>query len=43
MDLAALAAVGGVFVGTFGWLLRRHALLPIGDPRLGESLGFENV
>lgn len=42
-DLAALAAVGGVFVGTFGWLLRRHALLPTGDPRLGESLGFENV
>jgi len=43
MDLAALAAVGGVFVGTFGWLLSRGALVPLGDPRLRESLGFENA
>jgi hypothetical protein len=42
-DLGALLAVGGVFLGTFGWLLRRHPLLPVGDPRLAESLAFENV
>ncbi len=42
VDVAALVAVGGIFLGAFGWLLRRHALVPIGDPRLAESLSFEN-
>jgi hypothetical protein len=39
----ALLAVGGAFLAVFGWLLRRHPLLPLGDPRLPESLAFENV
>jgi hypothetical protein len=43
LDLAALLAVGGAFVAAFGALLRRHALVPVGDPRLPESLGFENI
>jgi hypothetical protein len=43
LDLTTLLAVGGVFVAVFGWLLRRHPLLPVGDPRLRESLGFENT
>jgi hypothetical protein len=43
LDVAALLAVGGCFIALFGWLLRRHALVPAGDPRLPESLGFENV
>jgi hypothetical protein len=43
LDLAALLAVGGAFVAAFGALLRRHALVPLGDPRLPESLGFENI
>jgi hypothetical protein len=43
LDLAALMAVGGAFVAAFGALLRRHALVPLGDPRLPESLGFENI
>ncbi len=43
VDVAALVAVGGAFLAVFGWLLRRHALVPVGDPRLSESLAFENV
>jgi hypothetical protein len=42
-DVGALLAVGGVFLAAFGWLLRRHPLVPVGDPRLPESLAFENV
>ena len=38
-----LGALGGAFLAVFGWLLRRHALVPVGDPRLAESLAFENV
>jgi hypothetical protein len=43
LDVAALLAVGGAFLGTFGWLMRRQPLVPVGDPRLAESLAFENV
>src|SRR5688572_30730361 len=43
LDLAAFAAVGGCFVAAAGWLLRRQALVPLRDPRLAESLAFENV
>lgn len=43
LDVTALLAVGGAFLAVFGWLLRRHPLLPIGDPRLAESLHFENT
>jgi hypothetical protein len=39
----ALLAVGGLFLAVFGWRLRRHPVLPLGDPRLAESLSFENV
>ena len=43
LDLAAFVAVGGCFVAAAGWLLRRQALVPLRDPRLAESLAFENV
>ena len=43
LDVAAFLAVGGCFVAAAGWLLRRQALVPLGDPRLAESLAFENV
>jgi hypothetical protein len=36
-------AVGGSFVAAVGWLMRRQALVPLRDPRLPESLAFENV
>jgi hypothetical protein len=43
LDVAALLAVGGCFVTAAGWLMRRQALVPLRDPRLAESLAFENV
>jgi hypothetical protein len=43
LEVGALLAVGGAFLGTFGWLMRRQPLVPVGDPRLAESLAFENV
>jgi len=43
LDVAAFFAVGGGFVAAAGWLLRRQALVPLRDPRLAESLAFENV
>jgi hypothetical protein len=43
LDVAALMAVGGSFVATAGWLMRRQALVPLRDPRIAESLAFENV
>jgi hypothetical protein len=43
LDVAALLAVGGSFVAAASWLMRRSALVPLRDPRLAESLAFENV
>jgi hypothetical protein len=43
LDLAAFLAVGGCFVAAAGWLMRRQALVPLRDPRLDESLAFENA
>jgi hypothetical protein len=43
LDVAAFLSVGGCFVATAGWLLRRQALVPVHDPRLAESLAFENA
>jgi hypothetical protein len=43
LDVATLIGSVGVFVAAFGWSTRRQALVPIRDPRLPESLTFENV
>ncbi len=43
LDFAAFVAIGGCFVAAAGWLMRRQALVPLRDPRLAESLAFENV
>lgn len=43
VDLVTLVAVGGLALGAFGWLVRRPALVPVADPRLPESLSFENM
>jgi hypothetical protein len=43
MDLTALLAVGGSVVAAAGMAVRRSALVPLKDPRLPESLSFENV
>ena len=43
LDVAAFMAVGGCFLAAAGWLIRRQALVPVRDPRLAESLAFENA
>ncbi len=43
LDAAAFVAIGGCFVAAVGWLMRRQALVPLRDPRLAESLAFENA
>ena len=43
LDIATLLAVGGTFVAAASWLMRRQALVPVRDPRIAESLAFENV
>jgi hypothetical protein len=43
LDIAAFFAVGGAFVAASSWLMRRQALVPVRDPRLAESLAFENA
>ncbi|MEQ1910398.1 MAG: quinol:cytochrome C oxidoreductase [Vicinamibacterales bacterium] len=42
LDVAALFAVGGCFVAVASWVMRRQALVPLRDPRMAESLAFEN-
>lgn len=37
-DLSTAVGVGGVFLAALGVLMRRGAAIPIGDPRLPESL-----
>ncbi len=43
LDLLTLVAVLGLFLAAWGLLARRRPLVPVGDPRLAESLSFENV
>lgn len=42
-DILAFVGVGGLVVATFAWLTGRAATAPVGDPRLAESLRFENI
>ena len=43
LDVTSILGVGGLFVAVVSWLLGRGALLPTRDPRLVESLAFENI
>lgn len=42
LDVTALIGSAGVFAAAFGWSMRRQALVPLRDPRLPESLLFDN-
>lgn len=42
IDLCCMIAVGGPFMAGLLWSARDRALLPVKDPRLDESLAFEN-
>jgi hypothetical protein len=41
LDLAAPAAVGGLWIAAFVWSFKRRPVVPIHDPYLEESLGDE--
>ncbi len=43
IDLVALMAVLGLYLGVVGLWAARTLLVPVGDPRLSRSLGFENL
>ncbi|HBL31629.1 MAG TPA: quinol:cytochrome C oxidoreductase [Acidobacteria bacterium] len=43
LDALTLIGCCGVFLAAFGGALKRRALVPLRDPRLPESLTFENV
>ncbi|MEO1233214.1 MAG: quinol:cytochrome C oxidoreductase [Myxococcota bacterium] len=43
VDLLALVGVGSLFFAAFSYATVRGNLLPMKDPRLGESLAFENI
>ena len=43
IDLLTFLAVGGFFVGTFAYLTTKSSLVPLKDPRLPESVSFENL
>jgi hypothetical protein len=42
MDVLCFVGLGGLFLMGLVLWLRRHSLVPEKDPRLGESLAFEN-
>lgn len=42
LDALTFAGVLGVFLAGFGWALGRKALVPVSDPRIAESIKFEN-
>ena len=43
VDLLALLGLGGLFVAGVALWLRRVPVIPEGDPRLAESMAFENA
>jgi hypothetical protein len=43
LDVVSLAGVAGLYVAATAWRLRGRSLVPERDPRLVESLAFENM
>ena len=41
-DVTALLGIGGLFLAAFAFLLKKHPVIAIGDPRLAESMAHEN-
>jgi len=42
LDIACWLGIGGLFLGLVLHLMQKSSLVPTRDPRLGESLAFEN-
>ena len=43
LDVAALLAVGGIYFAVVLYGMRRHPLIPLGDPRLARALNHHNA
>jgi hypothetical protein len=43
LDIVTFLGIGGIFLATFVRILAGHALKPVNDPRLHESLAFQNI
>lgn len=43
IEVLTLAGIGGIVIAAYVRLLSQHALRPLKDPRLDESLAFENI
>ncbi len=43
LDITCIVAIGSIFALAFWFKVKRHALLPIGDPRFEQGLEFENA
>jgi hypothetical protein len=41
-DVTAFIGIAGLFLAAFAFLMKRNAVVCIGDPRLDESLAHEN-
>ncbi len=42
LDFTAFIGIVGLFIATFVFILKKHAVICLGDPRLAESLRHEN-
>lgn len=43
LDATTFLGIGGFFVASVGWIMNKYPLIPLKDPRLPESLSFENM
>jgi len=43
VTLAIFVGMGGLYLASTAWMLSRRSLVPLKDPRLAESLAFENT
>ncbi len=43
LDVTIFIAMGGVYLASTAWILRRNKLLAVNDPKLPEALAFHNV
>jgi hypothetical protein len=43
MEIAAFLGIGGILTAAAARLASRHALRPVRDPRVAESMAFENI
>ena len=43
IDVTCLIGIGGIYVASLLRIALRHPLRTVGDPRLDESLAFQNI